>query len=598
MRGRCRRVRGVLLAAAWLGGGLLVASLVLSLVGCQTGSAPVAAQQPAGFNLGLTAVRDPSAAAGGTLRLVTGPVDSLDPTRSYQYGLWDLMRLYTRQLVTYRAAPGPAGTTLVPDLATGLGRTTDGGRTWTYTLKPGVRFETGAPITAADIKYGIERQFATSVLAGGPTWLVSLLDNPKDPYPGPYQDTDLHRGGLPAIQTPNSTTVVFHLTRPFNALDQVLAMPSASPAPAALRGGPDGGPNYGARPVSSGPYRFAAPYRGGDTVVLIRNPAWDRRTDPVRTALPDRIELATGLSPTERDARLLAGTADADLAGAGLQPDSIRRLLADPALAARADNPANGNLRLVALPDTVPPMDNVHCRRAVQYAVDKAAVRAGLGGMDGASLATTLWPRNMPGYPVTAPYPDGRGNSGDLTRARTELRACGQPDGFHTKMATVDSGRGLRVAQEVQRAVARIGIQADLRPFPEQVFLSSGVGSPAAIKAGGYGLVVVNWVADFPSPAAFYPPLLDSRGVRTQGDTDYAQLAEPALVSLIDQATGSLDQVVATMLWQRVDALVMQQAGYLPLVEDKTMLLTSSRLHNVYLHPVWRNVDLITVSVG
>jgi peptide/nickel transport system substrate-binding protein len=574
--------------------GLLLCGLAVVLVGCQAGMTFTATRLPVGFNLGLTAVRDPSHAAGGTLRLVTGQVDSLDPTRSYQYGLWDLMRLYSRQLVTYQAAPGPAGTTLVPDLATTLGRTTNGGRTWTYTLKPGVRFESGAPVTAADVKYGIERQFAANALAGGPTWLVQLLDNPKDPYPGPYQDTDLYRGGLPAIQTPDPTTVVFHLSRPFNALDQLLAMPSASPVPRAQ----DTGRDYGARPVSSGPYRFAGSYPGSGTVVLVRNPAWSRQTDRTRTALPDRVELATGLSPAERDARLLAGTADADVTGAGLQPGSIRRVLADPALAARADNPVNGNLRLVALPDTVPPLDNVHCRRAVQYAVDKAAVKSGLGGDYGASLATTLWPRSMPGYPAAAPYPGGPGNGGDLPRARAELRACGRPGGFATRIATVGSGRGLRAAEEVQRAVARVGIQAELRPFPEQVFLSSGAGSPTAVRNGGYGLVVVNWVADFPSPAAFYPPLLDGRRSRSQGNTDYAQLTERALAGLTDRAAGTLDPVVAATLWRRIDALAMQQAGYLPLVEDKAVLLTSPRLHNGYLHPVWRNVDLATVSVG
>ncbi|HSV68292.1 MAG TPA: ABC transporter substrate-binding protein [Mycobacteriales bacterium] len=577
---------------------LAVSVLMLSMLpGCQSGRRDSsAAARTEGFNLGLTSVRDATGAAGGTLRLVTGPVDSLDPARSYQFGLWNLMRLYTRQLVSYAPAPGPAGTRLLPDLATSLGRPGNGGRTWTYVLKPGLRFETGQPITAADVKYGIEREFAAGTLAGGPTWLVQLLDDPRDPYPGPYQDLDLHKGGLPAIQTPNSRTVVFRLNRPFAAFDQVLAMPTASPVPQRL----DTRRSYGSRPVSSGPYRFAAPFQPGTggTLVLVRNPAWDRRTDPIRAALPDRVELDTGLAAADRDARLLAGSADLDVTGAGLQPDAVLRVTRDPALAARTDNPANGNLRLVALPSTVPPMDNAHCRRAVQLAVDKAAVKIGLGGDFGAMLATTLWPRTLPGYPATAPYPSGEGNHGDLATARAELRLCGRPNGFATRIATVDSGRGLRAAQEVRQAVARVGIQAELRPFPAEVFLASGAGSPKAVRDGRYGMVVVNWAADFGSPAAFYPPLLDGRNARTIGNTNYAQLIDTGLEKLADVAAGTLDRTMAEGTWRRVDEVAMQRAVYVPLVEDKAVLLTGARVRNGYVHPAWRNVDLAAVGVG
>src|SRR5262249_12259642 len=144
------------------------------LTGCQRPPAPPrpAADQAPGFNLGLTSVRRPSRLPGGTLRLVSGPVDSLDPTRSYQLGTWGRLRLYTRKLASYPASPGPPGARPVPDLATGLGRSTDGGRTWTYTLRAGLRFENGQPITAAEVKYGIERSFAATVLYGGPSWLV------------------------------------------------------------------------------------------------------------------------------------------------------------------------------------------------------------------------------------------------------------------------------------------------------------------------------------------------------------------------------------------------------------------------------------------
>ena len=115
----------------------------------------------------------------------TGAVDSLDPQRSYSPGVWNVMRLYTRQLVAFAPRPGPAGARVVPDLATAPGRTTDGGRTWTYTLRPGLRWQDGHTLTSADVKYGIERLFASDLITGGPNWVVQLLDDKTTPYDGP-----------------------------------------------------------------------------------------------------------------------------------------------------------------------------------------------------------------------------------------------------------------------------------------------------------------------------------------------------------------------------------------------------------------------------
>lgn len=605
----------------------VVLALLLLLAGCRMELTPPAAG-PGERNLGLTAIRSPATATGGTLRVVAGAIDSFDPSRSYQYGMWNLMRLYTRQLVTFAPKPGAAGEQVVPDLATALGKVSDSGRTWTYTLREGVKFENGQPITSAEVKYGIERAFAAATLPGGPGWLVDLLDDPKDPYPGPYRDKDLHKNGLAAITTPNPTTVVFHLNRPFADFDEVLALPDASPALPKL----DTGAAYGAKPVSSGPYRFASAYRapapsatpspaasssaaasGGDgvagdgttgdgapaiTVTLVRNPAWDRRTDPVRAALPDRVEVTVGLSPAERDARLLDGRADIDITGSGLQPESVARVLRERDLAERSDNPVTSSVRLLALPQTVAPMNNAHCRAAVQYAVDKAAIKDGLGGDYGAALATSIWPRTVPGYPATDPYPSGSGNHGDLARARAELKACGHADGFRTRIATANSGRSMRIAQEVSGALARVGIITEIRPFPEALFLTSGAGAPKAITDGGYGIVVVNWSADFPSPAAFLPPLLDGRNDATLGNTNYAQITDMGVARLCDAAEAETDHAGAADLWRQVTAVAMDQAGYVPVVEDKVFLFAGARLHNVYVQGVWGNYDLVSVGVA
>jgi peptide/nickel transport system substrate-binding protein len=545
-----------------------------------------------GMDAGTGTVRNPSTVTGGTLKLVTGGVDSLDPARSYLPGVWNVMRLYTRQLVTFAPAPGDAGTRLVPDLATSLGKTADGGRTWTYSLRPGVRWEDGAPLTANDVKYGIERLFASDVLAGGPTWAVGLLDQRTSPYDGPYRDPSKNKLGLASIQTPNARTVVFRLVRPFAEWDKVLALPASSP----VRVAKDTGKAYGSHPLSLGPYRTSGADKAG-VVAFTRNPHWSHAVDPVRLALPDRIVLATGVLPAERDRRVLSGQADADVSGSGLQPDGAGQVLADESLAARVDNPTTGTVRFVAITTTVPPFTDLHCRRAVQYALDKASVKEAIGGEYAAALATTLWPRALPGYPAVAPYPAGDGNHGDLAAAKRELTRCGRPGGLATTLAAVDEGRGKVAADEVARALARVGINVNVRSYPRGEFLSSVAGSPDAATREKLGLIVADWGADFPSPYAFLVPLVDGRSIRPAANPNVAQLDDTGIEQQVDEATATRDPAQAVTAWRDVAAAAMRTAAYAPLVEDRALLIGSARLRNAYVQPAYHGYDVVSLGV-
>jgi peptide/nickel transport system substrate-binding protein len=440
------------------------------------------------------------------------------------------------------------------------------------------------------VKYGIERLFASDVITGGPTWAVQLLDDRSAPYDGPYLDRS--RLGLRSVRTPDARTVVFRLVRPFADWDEVLALPAASPVKQAA----DTAATYGRKPLSAGPYRVAA-VRADSTVLFERNRFWSRDADLVRAALPDRVELRPNLLPDERDRRVLAGEADADVTGSGLQPEAAARALADPALASRVDDPGTGTLRFVAMPAGVAPFSDVHCRRAVQYALDKAAVKEALGGTYAASLATTLWPRGLPGYPATAPYPAGEGNRGDLAAARTELARCGRPAGFAAALGTVDDGRGKVAADAVARALARVGIRATVKAYPRSRFLPAVAGSPATVREDGLGLVVAEWAADFPSPYAFLVPLADGRSIRPTANPNVAELGGAELERTVDEAAATLDPVQATAAWRDVATTAMTSAAYAPLVEDRAVLIGSLRLRNAYVHPAYRGYDVAALGV-
>jgi len=560
---------------------VLVVAIAVSCAGGSGGRAdvPVAEGAP---DAAVTGVRAPSEESGGTLRVVSADIDSLDPQRSYLRGVWNLMRLYTRTLVTYSTEPG-ATDQLVPDLATDLGTPSPDGLTWTFTLREGVRFENGRAITSQDVKYGIARSFASEVVVGGPTYVVDLLDDPANPYPGPYS-TEEDDPDLTAVETPDERTIVFRLRQPAADFPHVLALPSSSPVPPEA----DTGAAYGAKPMSSGPYLITSvdPETG---ILLDRNPEWDPATDPVRTALPDHVVVRTRLSGLERDQALLAGSADVDMTGTGVQAPTTARLEADEEhpVRDRVDDVTTGALRLLALPTTVAPMDNPHCRAAVAAVVDRTAVQETLGGPANVVRRSQLWPRALDGGPED---PDPRP---DLDAARASLEACGQPDGFATVLAVADTTSSVEVADEVAEQLAEIGIQAAVTPLDAATFYARDIGDPNNIAASGYGIVLATWTADFPTPGSFLAPLVDSRSTRTIGNTNYARLTDPAVDALVDQARASGD----TAVWREVAASVGATSVYVPLAETRVQLVAGQRLHNGVVMQPYSGYDLATAGV-
>ena len=573
MRPHPRRPRAVL--------ALLV--LVALLAGCSGGDPADTAVPTAGGTAdgGLDGVRSPSDARGGTLRLVTAQVDSLDPQRSNLPAVWNLMRLYTRTLVTYSSTPGSTDQ-LVPDLATDLGTTPDGGVTWRFTLRPGAVFETGRPITSRDVKYGIERSFAVDVVSGGPNSVLDLLD-PESLYAGPYQDESPDRLGLTTIATPDDATIEFTLSRAAPDFPFVLALPSSSPVPVEN----DTGAGYEADPISSGPYAItsADPQTG---IVLDRNPSWTSDSDPVRTALPDQVVVRTGLTGLDRDQALLAGSADADLTGTGVQEATVSRFAGDEGLAGRVDDLTTGSLRVLALPTTVAPMTIPDCRAAVAAVVDRSDVQEALQDNGDAVRRSVLWPRSLPGGPVDPDPP------ADLDGARLALAACGVPDGFPVTMAVPDVPMSLSVAQRLVDQLAQVGIVVTVAPLDPTTYYTAGIGSPAAIDGGQFGMVLANHSADLPTPASFLVPLVDGRSIAEQaGNANYALLADPGVDAAVDVAVGAGDVAA----WAAVADTALATHAFVPLAETRVQLLAGQRLRNGVVMRPYDGYDVATAGV-
>lgn len=311
---------------------------------------------------------------GGTLTVLNAnPQEDFDPARLYTSGGGNVPSLVFRTLTTRNRENGAAGAEVVPDLATDTGRPNKDATVWTYTLKKGLTYEDGTPITSADIKYGIERSFAAELSGGAPylrDWLIGGAD-----YQGPYKD----KKGLDSIETPDDLTIVFHLDKPEGEFPYLATQTQFTPVPKAK----DTGTKYEEHPVSSGPYKVVRNENDGERLVLERNPHWSASTDAERKAYPDRIDVRSGLDSSVINQRL-SSSQGADAAAVttdtNLGPAELAKVTGDKELAARVGTGHFGYTNYIAFNPKVKPFDDPKVRQAISYAVDRTSVINAAGG--------------------------------------------------------------------------------------------------------------------------------------------------------------------------------------------------------------------------
>lgn len=574
--------------------------MALGLVACgggsSTGSSGSSSSGSTGsaaaYNAGVDKVYNPSNARGGTLRVANpGDWDSLDPADTYYGYSFNFVRLYGRTLTMFQPQPGKAGTTLVPDLAESLGKPSDDAKTWTYTLKKGVKFEDGSPVTSKDVKYAVERSLDKDTFPNGPTYFNDFLD--RGSYDSPYKDTSADKLGLTAIQTPDDSTIVFKLKQPFSGFDYFAQLPATVPVPAAK----DTGSKYKEHVVSSGPYKFET-NQLGKSFVLVRNDQWDPATDKLRKALPDRIEVAINVNADDIDNRLISGDLDLDVAGSGVQAAAQGRLLTDPNLKKNADSAALARLWFSVVNSDVPPLDNIHCRKAVLYATDKAAYQAAYGGPPGGDIATNLLPPLVPGAEKFDAYPAGKDNHGDVAKAKEELAACGQPNGFTTNMSyRAERPKEKATAEGLQQGFARVGIKTSLKPFPQGDYAKLYAGKPDYAKSNGLGVIIYGWGADWPDGFGFLQQITDSRVIRAAGGNTNLGIKIPEVDGLLDKALKTTDTPAREKIWAEIDHKVMDQAVVIPGVWARGLLYRPPNLTNVFINDGFSQYDYVTLGV-
>jgi peptide/nickel transport system substrate-binding protein len=521
-----------------------------------------------------------AAEQGGTFHILsTSKEISLDPAKSQNLGT-STLHLVLRGLTSWKTSPDKAAE-LVPDLATDTGQVSDGGKTWTYKLKPGQKYADGTPIVAADIKYGVERSFAPE-LSGGLGYHKSLLVG-GDKYTGPYKGAQ-----LASIETPDDTTVIFKLNKPFGDWPWVVSMPAFSPVPKKADTDPA---HYGEDPVASGPYQVKS-YAPGSKLELERNPNWDKSTDEARTGLPDSIVIDMGLQGDVVNQRLIADAGDDKFAattGVSVPAALIPTVTGNPAVKARVATSPSGALQYLAMNTKRPALANAQVRKAIEYAVDKQAVQVAEGGAEyGGEIATTLITPGIDGYTKYDLYQAPP--QGDPEKAKQLLANAGVSN--LNLVLAADSGSGLGVAQAIQQGLKRAGITVTIKPLDTEPLTDLVTGNKP-----DFDLVVSSWLPDYPSALGNVQPLFASSEIGN-GGYNISRYSNPAVDAAINAATAESDRTKAAAAWGAIDKQIMADAPIVPLIYARNAFLHGSKVQNFYLppYPPYPNVLIVGLS--
>ena len=518
------------------------------------------------------------AVRGGTITDIgQGDFEHIDPARVYVGGTLDLYRLFIRTLTQFKTVNGKI--TTVPDLASEMPTTKDGGVTWVYKLRQGLKYEDGSPITCEDIKYGVARSYELTILDGGPTYPRDFIEN-KNGYEGPYTSPTKTLDGV--VCAKDGSTITFKLQNPIPYFPAVTTFGAFSPVPKAK----DTKQNYDLHPISSGPYKISK-YDRGKQLILVRNKYWDAKTDPSRWAYPDKIQVKIGFEQAALEQTLIADAAttktsmsmDTDIV------DNLGVVVGNSKYASRFLQFATPYARYYAINmDTV---KDLKVRQAIQCAIDLKTIVAAAGGSNAGSYANSTIPQalknayrafNICGRDVIK-------NPEAQTAKAKELLAAATTKKTNLVFAYRDKGVEPDRAAAVQAALEAAGFTVTMQKLPSAGYYSViGKRGAANTSPGGEpDIIQASWGWDWAAASGIVYALYDGR---TMTDTDarsnYTRQNVASLQSLFEAADKLTDIKASDKALGDIEQkIIVDQAGVMPAYFQKANALYGSKLGGV-----------------
>jgi len=546
--------------------------------------------------LGDRAEWQPSIRRGGVLRVVLAAEPThLDPQQLNSASEFNLSRLVSRTLTTFRAEPGRAGSEISPDLATDTGRPTDQNRVWEFTLRTGLRWEDGSPVTCAHVKYGVERSFS-QLFADGARYPARYLEGGAD-YQGPFVGGNNNGQGLRSIECVDTRTIRFRLRQPAGDFGYTVALPVFAPVPPEK----DTKDSYDRRPFANGPYKIEE--YTGERLVLVRNGAWDRRGDPVRRAYPDQIVVTWSSDAPAVTNQLIDSQgewADTIALDTDVAPAFVQQVINDPVLDRRTVKGPTGGIRYFAVNTRTVRRED--CRKALVYAFNKRRYLAALGGGLYGDLATTMINPQLRAHRDFDLYGSLAAPDGAPDRASRLLGAAakaGQPCPTRLRLGYPDAPDVQRQVATVVEAYQRVGIEVVRAPHPVKSYYATYAGNPDS----GLDLLYAGWVPDWANGSAVLPPLFDGRQLAEaarlhSGSTNFSNLDNAQVNSLIDRAVAEPDPDRQYALWGELDEKVLSLAAAIPVVYPKALRMAGANVRGGFIHPQFGQPDLAALGLA
>ncbi len=501
---------------------------------------------------------DPNATPGGNITITyKDDVATLDPAIGYDWQNWSMIKSLFDGLMDY--APGT--TDLRPGLAESY-EVSEDGMTFTFTLREGVKFHNGREMTAEDVKYSLDR--VTN----------PVTQSPGAGFFGAIEGYDAIASGeaetLSGVSVIDPQTVEIKLSRPDATFLHVMALNFASIVPQEAVDAAEG--DFGKMPVGTGAFKLDE-WTIGQRLVFAKN------GDYWRDGLPylDSVTFEVGQEPIVALLRLQNG--EVDVPGDGIPPAKFQEVMADPEQAARVVEGGQLQTGYITLNVTIPPLDNVDVRKAINMAINKERITQIINGR--AVPANQPLPPSMPGY--TEGYD---GYAYDVEAAKALLAEAGFGDGFETELYVMNTDPNPRIAQAIQQDLAAIGVDAAIQSLAQaNVIEAGGAGTAPMVWSGGMA-----WIADFPDPSNFFGPILGCAGAE-EGGWNWAKFCDAEIDAAATEADSMLDPSAPERLqmWSDVYMSVMEQAPWVPVFNEQRYTMKSARISgddSLFVDPV------------
>ena len=512
---------------------------------------------------------------GGTARLVAkSAAGTIDPQINYTPIYWQIFQSTYDGLVAFRKAGGSDGTIIVPDLAEAVPVSQNGGKTYVFTLRQGIKFSNGQDLTTDDVVASFQRIFKVSSPTSGTFYKGIVGADACLAQP----DTCTLEGGVVADKA--AWTVTINLTEPDAEFLAKLATPHASILPAETPAR-----DVGTDPIpGTGAYAFQS-YDPNRQLTWTRNPyfkEWSAEAQP--DGFIDSFQFDFGLTEEAQINAVINGQADAMTD----QPPADRLAELGSKYASQIYLTPQNGLWYVPLNVNLPPFDNLKARQALAFAIDLKAVVSFFGGRNLASPTCQILPPGVAGYQPFCLYtndPGRKWSAPDMEKARQLVEDSGTK-GQAVAVVVDDSDASRNIGQYLQSVLTDLGYQASVKSISGNIHFTYIQNTNNKVQ-----MSVTQWYADYPSAANLINVLLGCDAFHPGSDSsvNISGFCDKGLQARMDQAMALAvtDQAGADTLWTEIDREMMEQAPLIPLFTPKHLDLMSKRVQNFQFSPLF-----------